>query len=1105
MTIVVQGPDGSSVDFPDGTDQATISGVMTKNFGGPAADSGVTANKVARSAATGVPVVGGLLNQAEAVTNATLAPILNPLFDKKDRLEGSWSERRAKSLAQQNAMDEEFAAQHPVVDTAAKVVGGVAGSLPAMMAAPKAFGLTGTLREMATRGAASQAALSAADATTRGEDPIHAAEVGGVLGAAAPLVGKGVGRLVQAARDLRSPPVPVAQNVERVAGVDVPLTQGQVSADPAVQAREEIIRRGAAGESAEAVAKAADDEAQRAIGQAREVIGSGLDPTGASARTAPQDAGVAIQAELAQQEQARAAAEAVRGSQAQVEGAQLASDLAGGRAPVSPFDAAGNTGAAVAARRDAAVARTRAAYDARDAVPGTFDESVPQGLAEDIRTRLNSGDNPVWVDPTNESTANKALKLIDETIGKNSGMFRNAASLAPADAAPAAAVKGAPAAAAAAAPSAEDVTVAALRAKFGDSVADAYARQHGIVAAGKSAPRSLLEFIAAKGGLAPHPELEAIGLNQGHRTQVPGQSGFFGTVRKNGENIDRMREAAEEAGYLRGEHGGTSTPTQFLDAIDAELRGQKLYPEGHSGAVSKKAVVAQSAADRSASDRITQGIEEDLRAAGHGELGPQMKERAIALMRDEGMAADDAVETAFRQLEHEDAIAAERAASDFPGDRPLLSPAQQAAAKPVDLRTMDEARKRLVTMYGDAKSAAIRSGDKSDMRAMAKILHEFDNSIEDAIKGGKFSGDAELAQRLQSEARAAHAEYRQTFSSRGPGDEVGRAVEKILGRYSDNAATPEDILKLAYGPESRPGTGNSVKVALRLRNILGENSPEWAQWKQGLFHYVDDASLDPIKRATRIDEFLHSSLGRSSALSATERGQMSRYAQSLRTTAPRAAPANDVERSIARISGADGHPPASPGEVVDMLYSRSGKGDKGFSQRLALALKGRLSPEGWTSVRQGMWEKLTNAGEGKTELGPQALAQRISEFLNESGRPLARVLFTDAEQAEMRKLAGVYRRMVPLKGVTNPSGTAPMLAKIAKKASSHVGAMIGLGAHGLPGALAGEALQRGLGAAREARAGKEAVNLFYGQQPKRVARVNRAPILLRNAVPASQQ
>jgi hypothetical protein len=66
----------------------------------------VSVNNVARSAATGVPIIGGLLNTADAATNAALAPALNSFFDPKDQLpEDTFAGRYAHSLRDQEGSD----------------------------------------------------------------------------------------------------------------------------------------------------------------------------------------------------------------------------------------------------------------------------------------------------------------------------------------------------------------------------------------------------------------------------------------------------------------------------------------------------------------------------------------------------------------------------------------------------------------------------------------------------------------------------------------------------------------------------------------------------------------------------------------------------------------------------------------------------------------------------------------------------------------------------------------------------------------------------------------------------------------------------------------
>lgn len=1285
----------------------------------PAAEP-VTTNKVVRAAATGVPIIGGALNQLDAATNAALAPVLNPLFDEKDQLKGAtFAERRREALRQQNEADKSFEAAHPIIDTAAKVTGGVAGSIPAMMAAPAAFGLTGPLPQMVTRGALSNAGVGAADALVRGEDVAPAAAVGGVVGGAAPLVARGVGHLARGIKEWRNPTPPVAQSVERVAGVDVPLTAGQLAADPAKQAEEEIMRRGGRGTSAEVIARQADDEAQRAVVEASGNIGRSLDPTGAMARAAPQAAGEAVQSELAAQAAAREAAAQQQALRVAAEGETLARGLGGGAAPVSPLDAGERIGAAVAGRRDEKVAATRAAYKARDAVEGTFDESVPRTMAEEIRARAARGEpsERLWIDPTNESVANRALKVIDNTVG--AGLFDNRAAprVGLEASVPETPGGGAPGWHARAQKLADEMIsqgVNPVRARTAAAAAEGGPMApHDVAVPGGGSVRVVPKVVEADSLLTSADKGYDVSLQPRNRARAasdvqvndiagnlnPSRLGVSseadrgapivgpdGMVESGNGRLLALRRAYSQEGpqakayrdwlasqgvdvsaykapVLVRERATEMTPaerraftlganqsaTLTLSAPERALADARSIssdslstirnpndlgavenrdfvrqfvsrlPQTEQGAMTtasgdlsseglarvRNAVLAKAYGDTPILSRIAESTKDDVKsissaltaaapewaalraAVERGQVpaelditkdlldavGRTAKIRARGTSLESAMAQRDAFgaqspesERLMRMFYDADGRSAASGGQIAGGLRhyaqealkvdaapglglglpavsakdildvsvkragapaavakevadKAMAPAAEAIAAAaekgpvVDLRTMDEARKQLVTMLGDAKSAAIRTGDRSDLRAMGRILHEFDNVISDALAAGKFSGDAALAKELQDAARKSHAEYRQTFSSRGPGDEVGRAVEKILGRYADSAAAPDEIAALAYGSKSEPGGGKAVRVALRLKQILGETSPEWGSYKQGLFAHLTqtgegEAQRSPAQIADRIDKFLN---GRGAglakvALSAQERGQLAAYAKNLRAAEPRGGPANEVEKAVARIAGTDGHLPASPVEVADMLYGRTGKGDKGLSVRLALRLKNDLTPESWTAVRQGMWEKLTNAGEGKIEFGPQALSQRLHEFLNESGKPLARVLFTKAEREEMAKLASVYNRMTPLKGTTNPSGTAPMLAKIAQKASNNILALIGLGAHGISGAIVGHAIQRGGEGLKDARAGKEAVRLFFGPQARRPVVVSRIPQLIAApAVAASQR
>lgn len=1047
--------------------------------------SPITTNQVVRSTATGVPVVGGLLNKLDAATNASLAPLLNRFFDPKDQLgEENWSDRYAHSLRDQEGADKKFAEEHPIVDTAAQLAGGLASMAPVMSAAPKAFGITGKMSEMVRNGAISGAAVSGVDALTRGHDPLEAATVGGVVGGAAGPVGKVVGKGVAAIADRINPKPAVPQNVRNVAGVDIPLTEAEATGNTALSAEQQIMLRGGRGDRAQQTAEGFKDMQGEAVDQARANISAGFDPTGSAVRTSPQDAAERVAAELIAQEQAAQAAHRANVAAVGREGDTLARglDRAGTIRAPSAFDAGEQLSERLGAARDASKENYRGKYRDVAAQPGEFAPGSAGGFRDDVDAALRAGENPVSLDSTNTPKALRGLEIIDENLNAAGPGARPQPKAKPAPAV---------------APIDEHAqNVADIRAKFGDDVAAAYERQKAAaapaaaLAADTPKAQSLLEFIASKGGLGPDAELNAIG-GHGHTVAVEGV-GRRKLVRQGGWPLDYAREAAEEAGYLQGNHAGTSTVNDLLDAIDAEMRGQKRYPVGREGHVSKREAVAMSEREQHDFARHMQGLEDDLAAAGHGDLGPDVKKRAVKLMADERMSADDAVEHAFHQLEQEDAASAAVRGSGFPGDRPAARPgaapaaAEAPAGAAFTMKDVEQVRKQLVTLYGDARRAMMAGGSGADLHALEGIMDAFETRVEQMVAAGKFSGDGPAVMQMQREARAAFADHKQKFAKRGSGDTIGAAVEKILGKFSDTKATPDEVVRLAYGSGSAPGGQMPVQVAQRIEKIFGRDSAEFGTYKQGLFAQL--TAGEPEKAAARIVEFLDGTKGKllsQTAFDASERAQLRRYADMLRGIAPQGKEAGAAAAALRRITGADGAPPASTNDIVNYLYGSTGKGTNRVSVPLAQHLKDNLSPEGWAQVRQGMFEKVTNAGEGKIAFEAQALSQRLHEFLNESGSALAKTLYSPQEIELMKQLASVYKQMIPAKGTTNPSGTAPMLQKMAGGLRQSLLPLLGLTHGGLPGAAAAIGIDKGMAAIGNARQARAATKLFYGGQTPR--------------------
>jgi hypothetical protein len=118
-------------------------------------------------------------------------------------------------------------------------------------------------------------------------------------------------------------------------------------------------------------------------------------------------------------------------------------------------------------------------------------------------------------------------------------------------------------------------------------------------------------------------------------------------------------------------------------------------------------------------------------------------------------------------------------------------------------------------------------------------------------------------------------------------------------------------------------------------------------------------------------------------------------------------------------------------EVANFLYGAGKVGESGRGYRVAKRVEeivGRDS-DAWDAVRRGMWQRLTENAEGKTQPGAQATAQNIFEFVNGKGKATAELLFDDAERATMRRYAATLKNTVPPADATNPSKSGYEVAR----------------------------------------------------------------------------
>lgn len=182
----------------------------------------ISADNIARSIAQGVPILGGAMDKFAAGMDALTNPVLG-----RGAEGGSIGERYSKNISAETARTQNFETAHPIVSTTANIAGGV-GALGAASRIPGvAYSLgvsRGPMLGNMIRGAASNSVIGGADSAVRGGDIGTGATVGGLLGAAAPPVGRVLGasfeRLLNRSASNTAFAGPATSRIERAMSAD---------------------------------------------------------------------------------------------------------------------------------------------------------------------------------------------------------------------------------------------------------------------------------------------------------------------------------------------------------------------------------------------------------------------------------------------------------------------------------------------------------------------------------------------------------------------------------------------------------------------------------------------------------------------------------------------------------------------------------------------------------------------------------------------------------------------------------------------------------------------------------------------------------------------
>lgn len=217
MPIQIQAPDGSLIEFPDGTDDATIKSVMAKSFGAPqkpavapeiakAADAyekvrGTGAMAAATDAgATGIPFSDELYSAVSALPNAAISAIEGKGFHPVDEYN--------RSQALQAELDRRRRERHPIASAAGSIAGGMGATAPVASAGYSLLnGAKATLPSLLARGAGEGAIYGGVYGAGEGNglqdrafNALKGAAAGAVTGAGVGALGRiGAGSVQEAA------------------------------------------------------------------------------------------------------------------------------------------------------------------------------------------------------------------------------------------------------------------------------------------------------------------------------------------------------------------------------------------------------------------------------------------------------------------------------------------------------------------------------------------------------------------------------------------------------------------------------------------------------------------------------------------------------------------------------------------------------------------------------------------------------------------------------------------------------------------------------------------------------------------------------------------
>lgn len=160
----------------------------------------------------------------------------------------------------------------------------------------------------------------------------------------------------------------------------------------------------------------------------------------------------------------------------------------------------------------------------------------------------------------------------------------------------------------------------------------------------------------------------------------------------------------------------------------------------------------------------------------------------------------------------------------------------------INLKSLEATRKKLNSFYGAA-------ANDTDRTVIATIRNEFDNWLDDTITNGLASGDADQLAKLK-EARGIARDYYSKFKVDPKAADVD--AQKIIDKITSKDLTPVETMNYLFGTSKIGENQTAVRVAKKFKEIFGENSDQFNEFRQAAYMRLVQDSQGNLKPASKI-------------------------------------------------------------------------------------------------------------------------------------------------------------------------------------------------------------------------------------------------------------